>query len=167
MRSHVFLTPMTPDGKPGEVRELIFNDQAPREFIAPVSPWAVNEKQLGDLRTAVTEAETALRHAKSRRASSAEIKRLEKAVTSAKHELNIVEYELRLKRQREQTGTPTALARQTSAQPVAAAVASVNAVVRKVSSPCRREGPTVRAYAAHGKRAYEVKGMFGTAIMVR
>jgi hypothetical protein len=39
MRSHVFLTPMTPDGKPGVVQEIMYNE-APPQFAAPVPHFA-------------------------------------------------------------------------------------------------------------------------------
>ena len=43
MRTHVFLTPMSPDGKPGEVKEIVYNDEAPRQFVAPVSYFAEHD----------------------------------------------------------------------------------------------------------------------------
>jgi hypothetical protein len=130
-----FLTPSAP-GKPAEVVAIHY-DHAPPQFVAPVSPWAVNEKQLGDLRTAVTEAETALRHATSRRAASAEITRLQKELTSAKRELDTVEYELRRNRQRQQMGGDAPFARQSLAEQVASTVAGVAPVVKKVQPlPC-------------------------------
>jgi hypothetical protein len=44
MRNHVFLTPMTPDGKPGEVREIQLSDPGVRKFVAPVSYFATHDE---------------------------------------------------------------------------------------------------------------------------
>jgi hypothetical protein len=154
-----YLSPMLPDGTPGEVKAICYNETSP-EFVEPNNPWIVNAKELSAFRTAVSDAETQLRHAKSRRASSAEVTRLEKVLIRSKRELDTIEYELRRKRQREQIGADSPFARNhTSVETVAAPARRVNAAVRN-------DTPTVSAYRAQGKIAYETKGMFGTAIMV-
>lgn len=110
MKTHLFLTPARP-GTPGELVAMQFVDETP-QFLEPVNPYVLNEKQLSSLRNVVAEAETALRHAKSRRAGPPEIAGLEKALTGAKRELDTVEHELRRKRQREQVGAETAFGRE-------------------------------------------------------
>lgn len=127
MRTHVFLTPSAP-GVPGELVEVRFNDAEPPQFAEPVNPWARNDAELAKLRTAVADARTALSHAVSRKAGAAEVTRMEKALTSAQRELATVEFELRLKRQREQIGAVSPFARQTVGEAVAAAVAGVAAL---------------------------------------
>lgn len=97
-----FATPST-DGNPGEV--LAVDDRGNEQaFMACVSPWAANEQQLAELRQRVAEAETALRHAQTRRESKGVKRRLEAALESARHALGIAETEQRLQRRREQLG---------------------------------------------------------------
>jgi hypothetical protein len=154
------------------VRELIFDDQAPREFAAPVPYFATHDTATS------TELEG------ERDALVASLPELKGGARSkADHRIRVLEREIRKalemeetarrttervrERQRQQIGADSPFARQTLAELVAATVAGVNAVGQNRNVHCRREGPTVRAYAAQGKRAEEVKGMFGTAIMVR
>lgn len=155
MRTHVFLTPMSPDGTPGEVREIQINEE-PAQFLEPVNPYTGSD--LSKLRTAVADARTALRHAVSKKAGPAEVTRLDKALTTAQRELDTVEYELRRQRQREQIGADSPFARQTLAEQVASAMAGVAALVKKtmtcnasprcVAGPGRYQCPRCRAKAA-------------------
>lgn len=164
MRSHVFLTPMSPDGKPGELVEVQFNDEGPRQFAEPVSPWAVNDAELSKLRTAVSDAETALRHAISRKAGSGEVSRLEMALTTAKRDLDTVEYELRRQRQRQQIGADSPFSRNEAptvknARTFAELVAGVAALV-KTTPPAAKKKMTWDEYLADlderlAKRALE------------
>lgn len=98
-RSHVFLTPATKD-KAGEVVELEYNSE-PVQYLSPVSPYAANDAERDRLRKAVSQAETDLRHAESRRLTPTELLRYEMALTSARAELDAAEYPHRQQRQRE------------------------------------------------------------------
>ena len=146
MKTHV-LTPMLPDGTPGEIKEVLANDEAPT-FLEPVNPYLLNDSELSMLRSAVSDAETALRHAKSKKAGAAEVTRLDKALTTAKRELDTVEYELRRKRQREQVGADSPFARQTLAELVASTVEAVQVVCKKIKLPCNA---SPRCVAGKGK----------------
>jgi hypothetical protein len=99
MRSHVFLNPMSPDGTPGEVREIQVSEE-PVQFLAPVS-YASNDAERDRIRKAVSQAETDLLRAQSRGASPTELLRYESAVRIAKRDLDQAEDPGRRQRARE------------------------------------------------------------------
>lgn len=134
MKSFLCLTPSSP-GKPGQLLEVV-GTEGPALYAEPVNPYLLNADDLGKLRSAVSDAETALRHAKSKNAGEAEITRLDRALTTAKRELDTVEYELRRNRQREQTGGNDVFTRKTAAELVASAVAGVAALMKKTPLAC-------------------------------
>jgi hypothetical protein len=98
MKSRVYLDPMSPDGTPGEVRELQVNDGAP-QFLAPVS-YAEND-DLGKLRHNVHTAAAALRHAKARGTGVAQA---QKAHEDAKTAAGKAHYEQQKARTQQKTG---------------------------------------------------------------
>ncbi|MEX2179340.1 MAG: hypothetical protein WD801_11550 [Gemmatimonadaceae bacterium] len=73
-------------------------------FLAPVNPFLLNEQQVSALKTKVTEAETALRHAESSGKAWVEVTRLEQSLKAAQRELASSAFERRLERQRQQIG---------------------------------------------------------------
>jgi hypothetical protein len=79
MRTHVYLTPMAPDGTPGEVKEMQVSDEAPQYL----EPYAEND-DTAKLRHQVHEAQSKLQHAKARGKGVAEAqKALEDAKSAA------------------------------------------------------------------------------------
>lgn len=104
-RTHTFLTPMSPDGTPGEVREIQVSDDAP-QFLAPVS---YNEDaaapDLKKLRRDLHETQIALAHAKARRATPAEIAKLETAFEAAKTAAGAAHRDQQRARIQQRTGT--------------------------------------------------------------
>jgi len=129
MRSHVFLTPMSPDGTPGEVKEIQFSDPGQQMFAAFVPYFATQD--------ATTR--SSLEVQKEIDAVAAELPKLKGGRRSkADHQLRLLERELRLARDREETERrnnereqerkrqqPTGNVQQA----VASAVAAVQAVV--------------------------------------
>jgi hypothetical protein len=98
MKSHVYLDPMTPDGKPGEVREIQVNDAAP-QFLAPVS-YADND-DLGKLRHNVHTAAAKLQHAKARGVG---VPQAQRAHEDAKTAAGKAHYEQQKARTQQKTG---------------------------------------------------------------
>jgi hypothetical protein len=90
MKSHVYLESMTPDGKVGAVKEILYDD-APQQYLEPIPYFTANDAALDKIRKAVAAAETELRHAESRNAPATDIMRLEQALVSAKAELAAAE----------------------------------------------------------------------------
>jgi len=101
MKTHVYLNPMSPDGTPGEVKEIQINDEGPRQFMAPVS-YVANDAERAKLRKAVLDAETNLLRAQSGGGvSPTELLRFESAVKIAKRDLDVAEDPRRQQRLRE------------------------------------------------------------------
>ncbi len=147
----------------------MFNDEAPRQFVAPVPYFT-------------TQADTVTELEKERDALIASLPKLKGGARSrADHSIRLLEREIRAaldmeevgrrnaervrERERQQVGADSPFARQTLAEPVVSTVAGVKAVVGRAPA---QAGPTVRAYAAQGKKAVEDRGMFfGPTILVR
>jgi hypothetical protein len=86
VRSHFFLTPMSPDGTPGVVREVLVNDEGPQQFVAPVPYFAAHDA------AATTTAELE----KERDALLAELSKLKGGARSkADHRIRVLEREIR------------------------------------------------------------------------
>src|SRR5687767_5233870 len=99
MRSRVFLTPMTPDGTPGEAKEILYHESS-QKYLEPV-PYFSGNGPVDAARAKVSAAETALRHAQSRGLSPTELLRYQSTLTSARAELDAAEYPRRKQRHRE------------------------------------------------------------------
>jgi len=165
MRTHVFLTPMSADGTPGEVKEISYNEER-AQFLEPLPYWSVNDADLAKLRAAVSDAETALRHAKSKKASDAEITKLETAVVSAKRELDIVQYELRRQRQRQQIGADSPFSRNAAEPP--STTAQFAEPVAYFAAPLSEEVKQLRAKVAEAVKSLgelRASGASATSIM--
>ena len=99
-RSLVYLESMTPDGKAGAVKEVVYDD-APQMYLEPVPYFSSNDAELDALKKKVAQAETDLRHAQSRGLTPTELLRFEQAIKAAKVELDQAEDPARRQRARE------------------------------------------------------------------
>jgi hypothetical protein len=99
-KSLVYLESMSPDGTPGAVREVEY-DETPSQYLEPVPYFASNDATLDAARKKVATAETELRHAVSRNAPATEIMRLEETLRSLKVELDATQSPRRQQRARE------------------------------------------------------------------
>ena len=97
-RSHVYLDPMTPDGKPGAAKEIEYDDGA-QQFLAPVS-YAEND-DVAKLRANVHTARAKLQHAKARGIGVAEA---EKALEDASAAAGTAHYRQQQERQQQRIG---------------------------------------------------------------
>jgi len=104
-RSHVYLDPMTPDGKPGEVKEIEYDGAGSQQFLAPVS-YAEND-DLGKLRAQVHVARAKLHHAKSRGVG---VDEAQKALEAASAAASTAHYTQQKAREQQRTGADTGAA---------------------------------------------------------
>jgi hypothetical protein len=126
-----------------------------QQYAAPTAYWTGNATDVGELRARVAKAEAELRHARARSAPSSQLAKLEGALRSLKAELDAAEQPKRDQRKRE-GGTGSDDAPPTTRN------------TQQPRKACRCQGDKVAAfYAAQGKKAEVVQGMYGPAIMVR
>jgi hypothetical protein len=98
MKTHVYLNPMSPDGTPGEVKEIQVSDEAPK-YLEPAANDSASD--LGNLRHQVLVARSALARAKARGKGVAQA---QKALEDAQAAVGKLHYDHQQQRQRQKTG---------------------------------------------------------------